>query len=478
MKQAVRDSIERKKELILSICDRIFDSPELMYLEHTSSAILADALENEGFAVQRNTAGIQTAFTARFGSGKPVIGILAEYDAVSGLSQVPGAFEPKPIHEGSPGHGCGHNLLSGGSLAAAIAIKDYLERSHRPGTVILFGCPAEEGGSGKVFLARHGAFDELDCALTWHPGDFIGVAYDSSLANILASFRFNGVASHAALTPHLGRSALDAVELMNIGVQFLREHILPDARVHYAITDAGGRSPNVVQPLAEVLYQIRAPRIDQVREIYARVCDIASGAALMSGTSVEVNFRKASSDIILNRTLALVLQRNLQYADLPSYSAEEIESAARIRRTIKDYDDSLERYAQRLDQPGREYITARRGRPINDFVTPLLPNQSIMSASSDVGDVSWICPTAQITACTMAACTSYHSWQLTAQGKSSIAHKGALFAGNVLALTAIELIETPSLIERAKAELLERLEGQPYVCPIPKAVQHTALIPR
>lgn len=475
MKQAVRDFIERKKELILSVSDRIFDSPETIYMEHVSSAILADALEREGFLVERNIAGIQTAFTARFGSGKPVIGMLAEYDAVSGLSQVSGAFEREPIQEGGPGHGCGHNLLAGGAFAAAIAIKNYLERSDRQGTIILFGCPAEEGGSGKVFLARDGVFDGLDCALTWHPGDFNGVAYDSSLANILASFRFIGVASHAALSPHLGRSALDAVELMNIGVQFLREHILPDARVHYAITDPGGRSPNVVQPLAEVLYQIRAPRIDQVREIYARVCNIASGAALMSGTNVEVNFRKACSDIVLNRTLALVLQKNLEYADLPTYSAEEIESATRIRHTIKDYDDSLERYSQRLDQPGREYIATHHGKPINDFVTPLLPTQSIMSASSDVGDVSRICPTAQISACTMAAYTNYHSWQLVAQGKSSIAHKGMLFAGNVLALAAIDLIENPSLIEKARAELLDRLEGHPYVCPIPKDVQHTAL---
>jgi aminobenzoyl-glutamate utilization protein B len=403
---------------------------------------------------------------------------LAECAALSNLTPAPDSFAKEAPIPGAPGHGCGHNLLGAGSLAAAMAVKEYLRASGGPGTVVYYGCPGEEGGSGKSFMARDGVFDELDCAITWHPGDLNSTGCGSSLANIQAAFRFYGVSAHAAASPHLGRSALDAVELMNVGVQFLREHVVADARIHYAITDAGGFSPNVVQPFSEVLYLIRAPKTPQVREIFERVSRIAGGAAQMTDTRMEAQFVKACSNIVPNRVLAQALQRSLEQIAPPDYTPGEWEYARRIAGTVENSADSLDAVCARLDKPAREFVRSRKGKGLNDFVVPFCSVEDVMPASSDVGDVSWVCPTAQISAVTMAANTPGHSWQLVAQGKSALAHKGMLYAGKVMAAAVMDLLQRPEMIEEAKEELHERLGGKPFAPPTPKENNPWPIPPR
>ena len=295
-KEFVLNAVSRKQDLVVEVSDRIFDFAETGFHEFETAKLYQQVLEKEGFAVEMGIAGMPTAFKATYGNGKPVVGFLAEYDALPELSQVGGCTERKPVCGENPdGHGCGHNMLGAASLSAALGLKRYLEETKKSGTVVYFGCPGEEGGSGKAFMAKDGAFSGLDAAITWHPGDLTRADTGSSLANYQVAYKFYGTSAHAGGAPHLGRSALDALELMNMGVQFLREHVVPEARIHYAITNTGGYSPNVVQAYAEALYLIRAPQRSQVEEIRARVDDVARGAALMTGTQVECRFVKACS---------------------------------------------------------------------------------------------------------------------------------------------------------------------------------------
>ena len=303
-KQTAWEEIDKKTAEIFAASDEIWGCAETAFTEEKSMKILCDVLKAEGFEVETGLAGVKTAFKGTFGSGKPVIGILGEFDALSGLDQEAGATEKIVVHDGASGHGCGHNMLGTASLSAAIGIKKYLEESKKPGTVIYFGCPGEEGGSGKAFMAKGGVFANLDAAITWHPGDITIADTGSSLANYQVAYKFYGKSAHAGGAPHLGRSALDALELMNMGVQFLREHVIPEARIHYAITNTGGYSPNVVQPYAEVLYLIRAPKNSQVEEIYRRVNKIAEGAAHMTETRVEIDFVKGCSNLMSNKVIA------------------------------------------------------------------------------------------------------------------------------------------------------------------------------
>ena len=274
-------AIEARKGLVCDVADHIWEYAELSLQEFKSAALYCEVLEKEGFRVKKGISGIETAFSASYGSGRPVIGLLAEYDALSGLSQTAGCIEEKPLKEGGSGHGCGHNILGAGAMAAALGVKAYLEQNQTAGTVILYGCPGEEGGAAKAFMARDGVWKNLDAALTWHPDDVNEVATGSSNACIQTQYKFHGIASHAAGAPEMGRSALDAVELMNTGVQYLREHMSDKARIHYAITDAGGCSPNVVQAKASVLYMVRSNHVAEAVELQKRVDKIAQGAALM-----------------------------------------------------------------------------------------------------------------------------------------------------------------------------------------------------
>ena len=353
-KQEALRSLDEKAGVLFSVSDSIWDNPETDYTENVSSSILKEALEKEGFTVESNLAGIPTAFSGTFGSGSPVIGILGEFDALPGLSQKAGIAEKEPLEKGGNGHGCGHNLLGAGSLAAAIAVKEYLKEKKCPGTVVYFGCPAEEGGSAKAFLARDGVFSHVDIALSWHPNNMNAVWAFSSLANVKVRYSFKGISAHAGTSPHLGRSALDALELMNMGVQFLREHIIPEARVHYAITNTGGDAPNVVQAEAESVYLIRAPKNSQVKEIYERVNQIAKGAAMMCGVDVTIRLEKACSNILVNHSLEKVLYENMKAVGLPQYSEEEYSFAKAIQDTLPNRTKLADRF---------EKIIGRKGPP-------------------------------------------------------------------------------------------------------------------
>lgn len=451
--ERISEILEGKRSELTAVSDRIWDYAETRYEEVQSAEILAATLEEEGFDVQRNAGEIETAFVASFGSGKPVIAFLGEYDALSGLSQEADSVTKVPIAEGENGHGCGHNLLGTGAMAAAMAVKQLMEENKLEGTVRYYGCPAEEGGGGKAFMARAGLFDDVDVALTWHPWDENQVYHARMLATCQVYFRFTGTSSHAAFSPHLGRSALDAVELMNIGSNFLREHIIPEGQLHYAITDAGGMSPNVVQPNAEVLYKIRAPKISEVEAILERVKDVARGAALMTGTELEVQFDASSADLIPNATLGKLMHKHMEATEAPSYTEEEYAFAQEVQQTF-----SAEEKA--VIQKNEDKILARG---ILDF--PSEPG--FFRGSTDVGDVSWLVPTGQIYVTTCAFATPFHSWQLVTQGKSSIAHKGMLFTGKVLAASAVELLQKPELLEGIKAEHQANLDGETYKSLIP-----------
>ena len=345
-------------------------------------------------------------------------------------------------------------VIGTASLGAAIAIKRFLETQKCPGTVILFGCPGEEGGSGKAFMARDGVFDELDAALCWHPDENTGVRVQTSLANCQVLYKFNGKAAHAGAEPHLGRSALDAVELMDVGANYLREHMIDQARVHYAITDAGGFSPNVVQPHAEVLYLIRAPRSAQVKELYERVNDIARGAALMTGTTVEIDFVKACSDTILNDTLQRVLYEKMAQIGVPE---------------ITEADEALAR--ELTEKALMEYPKADPVHLIHDELLPYTGQIEYECGSTDVGDVSWVCPTVQAKAATWAFGTPCHSWQAVTQGVMPLAHKMTLYIAKSLAAMGAELMVNAELLERAKQEHRRLVGPEGYVCPIPKGVK-------
>lgn len=481
-KQEALNAIDRERKVITDTSDMIWETPETAFQEAASADALMAALEKEGFKVEKNLAGIETAFSGRYGQGKPIIGILGEFDALSGLSQKDGTTEKVPVEDGAPGHGCGHNLLGAASVGAAVAVKEYLDKNKKEGTVIFFGCPGEEGGSGKSFMARDGVFDELDCAISWHPDDLNRVWCDSSLANYQVIYRFYGTAAHAAGCPELGRSALDAVELMNTGVQYLREHVIQEARIHYAITNTGGYSPNVVQPFAEVMYLMRAPKLNQVGEIYERINDIAKGAALMTGTKMEMQFVKACSNIVCNTTLSEVLQKNLEGVEREPYTAEEIRFAEDLIETYGGKQNRLSQHVGRYEKSRKAEIEKLMDEHVNDalndFIVPMMDVEIVMAGSTDVGDVSWVCPTAQIGTVTAAAGTPGHSWQMVTQGKSSVAHKGEVFAAKVMGAAIIDLLEAPETIEKAKEELKKRLGGFKYENPIPKEVRPMAINPK
>jgi aminobenzoyl-glutamate utilization protein B len=465
----IDEVIESKRDVFISVSDKIWGFAETAFQEFQSAELLCQMLESEGFTVERGVGGMKTAFVASFGTGKPVIGLLGEYDALFGLSQKKGEATKDALIEGGNGHGCGHNLYGASVLAAVVAVKNYMEENNVEGTLRYYGCPAEEGGSGKTFMAREGLFDDVDCALTWHPGSFPAMFNASTLANYQVYYRFKGIASHAAASPHLGRSALDAVELMNIGVNYLREHMIPEARIHYAITNTGGFSPNVVQAEAEVFYYIRSPKLREVKELYERVCNIARGAALMTDTQLEIEFESGCSNYLSNSAIGDIMYENLKKFPLPQYDEGEMNFGSDIMTTITDNDLN-----NTLHQIKKEY-NHKISKNMRDevFLNEVLPNaesSEVLPGSTDVGDVSWVTPTAQFWGPCWVFGTPAHSWQMTSQGATSIAHKGMLHAGKVLAGTAIDILANPDVLEKAKAELIEKREGMEYECPIPKDV--------
>jgi aminobenzoyl-glutamate utilization protein B len=424
---SVMASIDAGRGTYGDVALQIWNFAEVGYQETKSSALLQQQLKAAGFDVKAGVADIPTAFVATYGSGKPVIGILGEFDALPGLSQA-ATPDRKPIVENGPGHGCGHHLFGVGAVAAASAVKDWLVATKRPGTIKFFGTPAEEGGSGKVYMLRAGLFDDVDAVVTWHPGDRNAASASSTLANVTGKFRFRGVSAHASSAPHRGRSALDGVEAMNAMVNLMREHIPQDTRIHYVITN-GGRAPNVVPDFAEVYYYARHHDMRVLDDIWERINNAAKGAALGTGTTMELDVTGSVWNVLPNEYLVRVMQKNLQLVGGYEYTPQEHAFAERLRESLEG-----------------------KLPPVDQTNTVLTPEPGIGSASTDVGDVSWQIPTVQLTAATWVPGTPAHSWQAVAAGGMSIGVKGMMVAAKSIALTAIDLFSDPTHIQKARAE--------------------------
>jgi len=456
------DHVERHRDAFIALSDQVFDTPETLYTEFQSVAAHKAALQAHGFNVTENAAGIPTAVIGEAGDDGPVIAILGEFDALPSLSQAPGIAEHQPLEDGGNGHGCGHNLLGAAALLAATAVKDWLAENGLKGQVRYYGCPAEEGGAAKTYMVREGLFRDVDAAISWHPATFTGVNEARSLANTRIDFTFHGKAAHAAGAPELGRSALDAVELMNIGVNYLREHMPDSARVHYAYLDAGGLAPNVVQAKATVRQLVRASSLPDLHDLIARVRKIADGAALMTETRVTSQVFSGVSNLLGNRPLEEAMQSELEKMGPVEFDAEDDAFARQIQATLTtaDIDTTFKRIGAK----------PQKGLAMCDFIAPLDRQSDGGEGSTDVGDVSWAVPTVQARVATCAIGTPFHTWQTVAQGKAPAAHKGMVYAAKAMAATACRLMENPQLIAAAQNTHKEHLDQTPYTCPIPDDV--------
>ena len=460
-KQDIADWLDEHELRFTRMSDEIWDNPELQFLEFKASKLQADFLANEGFRITWDIGGLSTAFAAEWGAGKPVIAFAGEYDALPGLSQKD-QNEPEPISAGQPGHGCGHNLLGTGCLAAALAFKNWLESAGHAGTVRYYGCPAEEGGSGKVFMGRAGAFDDLDATFNWHPW-YINSAMKGSLLSVNRYyFRFHGKTAHAAADPHSGRSALDALELMNIGVNYLREHVTDDVRLHYAIL-SGGLAPNVVPDYAESYYYVRANEPDTLEDVSQRVIRIAKGAAMMTDTEAEIVYKSGSTRVLSNEVLADLQYDIMREMGGIEFTNEEQAYAAAINQHFGDANVKT-----LVNRYGVDPQTAEQA-----LIGDVLPSRDkgyVSPGSSDMGDMSWHAPCSMLQTATWASRAAAHSWAVVASGRNSIGHKGMMYAAKVMALAAAELVLSPEILERAQTEFRAVIDKTPYKCPIPDDV--------
>jgi aminobenzoyl-glutamate utilization protein B len=437
-KTTASTQIQNNYELYKKTALQIWDYAEVGYKEVKSSALLQQTLKDNGFTVESGVAGIPTAFVATYGSGSPVIGILAEFDALPGLSQT---NAPEKTSAGKEaGHACGHHLFGVASVASGIAIKQLIEQKKFTGTIKVFGCPAEEGGSGKVYMVREGLFKDVDIAIHWHPGNENGVTMTSALANKSAKFRFRGVSAHAAASPERGRSALDGVEAMNHMVNMMREHIPQETRIHYVIT-SGGKAPNVIPDYAEVYYYVRHPKKEVVESIFNRVVNAANGAALGTDTKAEFEIIGGTHDLLLNKTLAEVMQKNLEKTGGMTYTPAEMDFANKIQSSFG--------------------FTAP---PVTNagLVSPLRIEMNAGGGSTDVGDVSYAVPTVGLRSATWVPGTPAHSWQAVACGGTEIGTKGMMIAAKTMAMTAIDLFLHPDLIVKAKEEFVKMKGSYEY----------------
>jgi aminobenzoyl-glutamate utilization protein B len=446
--KAAVDAVERHRETILDANRQIWEFAEVGLEEHKSAALLTSALKEHGFRVKTGLADMPTAFVAEFGSGRPVIGILAEYDALPGLSQKVVPYR-EPLTEDAPGHGCGHSGLGSGALGAALAVKDAMEAHNLPGTIRLYGTPAEETVIGKVYMTLAGVFDDLDVCLHWHPSTENQPWAGSSKAVISAKFTFDGTAAHASGSPESGRSALDAVELMNVGVNYMREHVKEDARMHYVVTDGGG-APNVVPPQATVWYFVRADSHEDVERYFDWVRDIAEGAAKMTRTKMTLAIDTDAHEIIENTPLAELIHENLVAVGPPKFSEED------------------KAFARRMQQPLIEQFGSKFPEAINEDVESLSSSREPSKGSTDVGDISWRVPTGGLRTACFAAGSPGHSWQNVACIGSPIGEKGILYGAEVLATAAVELLQSPDKVAAARADFEKRMKDRKYTTRIPK----------
>ncbi|MBK7869435.1 MAG: amidohydrolase [Saprospiraceae bacterium] len=432
-KQEVIQSIDQQYDQYSKIAHQIWEFAELGYQETRSSALLQQTLKEAGFTVETGVAGMPTAFVASYGSGKPVIGILGEFDALPGVSQV--AKPAKEARAGTNnGHACGHHLFGTASSAAAIAVKNWLIANKKSGTIRFYGTPAEEGGSGKVYMVRENLFKDVDVVLHWHPGSRNSAVAGSSLANISGKFRFYGAASHAAGAPERGRSALDAVEAMNYMVNMMREHVTMETRIHYVIT-RGGEAPNVVPAFAEVYYYARHPLAAEAKSVWERIVKAAEGAALGTETKMEYEITGGVYNLMPNEVLGKMMDANLRTVGGYTYTEEERAFAVEIQKSF-----------------GGKVPSPESTKNIEPFAV----REEGSGGSTDVGDISWVVPTVGLNTATWVPGTAAHSWQAVAAGGTSIGHKGMMVAAKTIALTAIDLFNTPGMIEEAWAELRTR----------------------
>src|SRR5262245_7866125 len=450
--QAVLDAIDAARERSGRLAHELWNLAEVGYLEEQSCALLAGELERAGFTVQRGVAGMPTAFVASFGSGKPVLGVLGEFDALPGMSQAaeprmgpakkedppPGARQQKELRSGDAGHACGHNLFGTGSLAAVIAVKDWMSAHRTGGTLRYYGTPAEEGGGGKLYMVRAGLFDDVDAVLAWHPADRNDPSDPTSLAAIGADFTFHGIAAHASVAPDKGRSALDGLEALDYMVNMMREHVPSDARIHYIITN-GGKAPNIVPDTAAASYLVRHPKLDVLDDIWARVLKAAEGAAMGTGTTMEWKLVSFYYPLLGNAYLSGLQTKNMQRVGGVRYTEEERRFAEELAKSLP---------------PGGLPIGSQEG------ISP--PDAVAGRGSTDVGDVSWVVPTTQFFAATWVPGTPPHTWQAVAASGTTIGEKGMLVAAKTLALTLLDLLSDPTHVQKARAEFEQSRGGKRY----------------
>lgn len=429
----IQSGYDAYKKIALSI----WDYAELGYKENKSAALLQTTLKDNGFTVEAGVAGMPTAFVATYGTGSPVIAILAEYDALPGISQDNSPVKTTIANKNSA-HACGHHLFGTGSVAAGIAIKNLLAAGKIKGTIKVFGCPAEEGGSGKVYMVREGLFNNVDIVLHWHASDKNAVMYTSALANKSAKFRFYGISSHASMAPDQGRSALDGVEAMDNMVNMMREHIPQETRIHYVITN-GGKAPNVVPEFAEVYYYVRHPDKTMAVSIFDRITKAAEGAAMGTETKMDFEIIGGTHDLLINKTLATNMQTNFEKVGGVAYTADEIIFAKKIQTSFLGIAEPIDAAAS---------------------VKPLHNEKN--QGSTDVGDVSYVVPTVGVETATWVPGTSAHSWQAVACGGTDIGIKGMMVASKTIALTAIDLFTNPELIKKAKEEFVQSKGNYQY----------------
>lgn len=466
----IMDAAQKRSEMIARMSQVVWDLAEPDYGEFKSAEYEAKILEENGFEVTRGIADIPTAFVAKFGHGRPVIGITAEYDALPGLSNERGVAKHCPLEGQSQGHGCGHNALGAGAVGAALILKDWLTETGAEGTVELYGTPAEENGFGKSFMAKAGCFDHLDMCFNWHPSPRNAVHAVKAVGYYVVKFSFTGVSAHAAAAPEAGRSALDACELLNVGANYLREHLIDKARMHYAYLDVGGTAPNVVQSHASVLYYLRSPKLSYCDHMLERMSDVAKGAALMTGTQVEIKVLGGLCDLIPNAAIAKLTSEALLETGGPDFGEEEYA----IARKFLDILPEEEKKAVLKNGAAMHGITEEEfaKRPLNTAVEGFKESDMdyILAGSIDLGDVSYKCPTIMMLMATCIPSTAMHSWQHTAMVGTSIGDKAATAAARTLAYAATKVFRNPDICKTAREELLA-VTGGVFRSPIPDGVK-------